>query len=120
MKKISKTDSARVWDLKSKLEDVSTEVNAKMKELEDLVNQTNETRQELYNVLDDVHRQAEEYYDERSDKWKEGDAGEAYYEWLSELELYRDKFDTDFNFDWENPFEELAEELDELPEEPST
>jgi len=36
--------------------------------------------------VEDVRSDAQSYFDDRSEKWQEGEAGEAYQEWLDELD----------------------------------
>ena len=41
-------------------------------------------------ILEDAASAADEYYDERSEKWQEGDAGQAYDEWRNRLRSLAD------------------------------
>jgi chromosome segregation ATPase len=50
-----------------------------------------EARQEAWEVLDDAANSADEYYDERSEKWQEGDVGQAYDEWRNRIRSLADE-----------------------------
>jgi NAD-specific glutamate dehydrogenase len=43
--------------------------------------------------LDEVRTDAQSYFDDRSEKWQESEAGEAYAEWISELETTLDEIE---------------------------
>lgn len=46
----------------------------------------NEKVADLKGVYEDIAGEARDYYDNRSEKWQEGDTGQAYQEWLDSLE----------------------------------
>lgn len=47
----------------------------------------NAAQTEANEFLQEVHEEMESFYEERSDKWKEGDAGSAYEDWKSSWEM---------------------------------
>ena len=60
-----------------------------------------------------------DYCDERSEKWREGEAGQAYEEWKAAYEGFDpEEMDVDLPGELELPECEVAEELDSLPEAP--
>lgn len=46
----------------------------------------NEKIEDLKAMYLDLAQQGRDYFDDRSEKWQEGDAGQAYNEWLEQLE----------------------------------
>lgn len=56
-------------------------LEAARNEIEALVGRYNEVRQEAQDFIEGVHDEQESYSSDRSDRWHEGDAGEAYGEW---------------------------------------
>lgn len=88
--KITKGENDRIAALLSKLDTSRILINAKLDEyrgeMEGLVEGYNEIREELRGVLEDIHNAKQDEYDDKSDNWREGERGEATYEWLSKLE----------------------------------
>jgi len=78
----------------------------------------NEKLAELQAVYTNIAEAAREYYEEKSDKWQEGEAGEAYNEWLDQLEsIDLEEIDIELPDPIEMPdFLDLSEEL--APTEP--
>lgn len=50
-----------------------------------LLSEAAEAKEEVREILDDAAMEAEAYYDERSEKWQEGDRGQAYSDWKDRL-----------------------------------
>jgi hypothetical protein len=103
MKRISKNDHARIDDLVLRLSRAADTVDEAIAAVQSALIEANAIRGELYNVLDDLCVEAEAYYNDRSDKWREGDAGDAYQSWIYQLEATRDAVDDDFSVEIENP-----------------
>jgi len=59
-------------------------------EFERLLSELAEPKEAAREILDDAASAAEEYFDERSEKWQEGDAGQAYDEWKNRLRTLAD------------------------------
>lgn len=99
------------------------EVETLIEEYNEFINNWNERAQqvidgynkeveELRDTYEQIAETAQEYYDERSETWQESDKGQAYAEWIGQLENPDiEEFDIDlpdpiedpaFN-DWENP-----------------
>jgi uncharacterized coiled-coil DUF342 family protein len=94
MKKLSKEQEKRRDELVNKVEEKTTELNEKIDELNekidefnaelsDAYNELNEAIDELNSFREEVQSDMQNYYDERSDKWREGEAGEQYQEWIN-------------------------------------
>lgn len=49
-----------------------------------------EARSRLFEILDEAANEAETYFDEKSEKWQEGERGQAYSEWKDALGNARD------------------------------
>lgn len=103
MKQISKKDWERLQaysqplqELKAKLESVIDEAQQK---IEAAISEIEEKRGEVHAILDDLASEAQNYYDERSDKWRDGDAGSEYQDWISNIEAARDTYDNELSFE---------------------
>lgn len=101
MKKITKTQRAKIDDalmeclLKSRtVETAVEEYNdgvAPLKEkLEEAITEFNEKILNLRLIYEEIGEEARSYYDERSEKWQESDAGVTYNEWVEKLEYPED------------------------------
>jgi hypothetical protein len=118
VKKISNKDWKRVSDLIAALTKSKEDIeSAFAQHVAPLFEQVNEQRTELQSVLDDLANAAEEHYEGRSDKWKEGDAGQAYESWKDELSSIRDDADTEIEtpemFDDGSELDSLITKLNE-------
>ena len=124
MKKFSKDDISRLgttgqtltsaWsdvaDCKNAVDDAVAEMNA-------AIERYNEAMEEARGFVEDLANIANEYMGERSEKWQEGEAGQAYQEWIFALE------NVDFSeveeVKVEYPDEpDHADQLEQLPTEP--
>lgn len=104
MKQISKTDFARLRDYASILDNIRDEI-------EEIERDANErilaVMENLNNYIDeangfvaDLANEAESYYEERSDNWRDGDTGQQYYDWLSEIQNCANELESrSFSFD---------------------
>ena len=88
--------------------------------VEDALEKYNSIVSDLESWKEDITSQIQEYIDERSEKWQEGDRGQAYQEWLSAYEntsiesVEMSMPDTvDFNV------EGVADDIESLPENPN-
>jgi hypothetical protein len=50
----------------------------------------NEGLETVRGFVEDIHSERTEDYDDKSERWQEGDNGQAAYEWLNELESLKD------------------------------
>jgi hypothetical protein len=99
--------------------DLNDTLALKLGTVEDARRVYNTAIRDLHEVYQDLADRAQSYYDDRSDRWRESDAGTDYEEWLSalaetaaaledipEFELEElsepELFDGD-SFDWPNP-----------------
>jgi hypothetical protein len=111
MKKLSKQDIARRDAIIKKLADASSRLAAEHEALSAAVDKFNE-RIDAYNeqleeargFAEDMVSEIDSYMSDRSERWQDGDTGQAYSDWKSE---------------WENVALDELEHV-EVPELPST
>lgn len=66
---------------------------------------------------EEVHDELESYYDEKSERWQEGEAGQAYADWRDEWDLVLDALELEEVVPFDQveidvgSFEDLAEEV---------
>lgn len=96
MKKISKTDQARIDEALKECEAAATKLNGAVDAfnevveqhrgvVEEAVGEYNEKVDNLRAIYEDIHSEADSYMGERSDRWQESDAGQSYQEWIDQL-----------------------------------
>ena len=106
MKKLSKTQEKQHEELTAKLAETFDELSvaiAKFNEeisrlygdLQPAVDAYNEAVAAANEFAQEVHFEQEGYYDERSDNWRDGDAGSAYSDWMSEWEVELEPIELD-------------------------
>jgi chromosome segregation ATPase len=124
MKKLSKNDLLRREDLKTKLEEAWKEVTDAKTNLDNSVSSVNSAIQGYNEVVkevsewrDSITSQMEDYASERSEKWEDSDAGSSYSDWKTEWENL-DTEEVELLDEIDLAEASLAEELNELPEEP--
>jgi chromosome segregation ATPase len=110
MQRLSKSDQATLTELVRKLESQESKVEEAVNELNSVIAshlETVESAIEAYNEVvrdanefrDNINTEQNEFFSEKSEKWQEGEKGDAYSSWMGE---------------WEN---ELPEATIELPAE---
>lgn len=89
MKKLSKDSvkkladaSAKMTEIKDKVESLIEDTNSKMI---DLIALFNDERNTAASILDDLNNEQNSYFDDRSEKWQEGDTGQAYSRWMENV-----------------------------------
>lgn len=89
MKKLSKDSvkkladaSAKMTEIKDKVESLIEDTNSKMI---DLIALFNDERNTAASILDDLNNEQNSYFDDRSEKWQEGDTGQAYSGWMENV-----------------------------------
>lgn len=99
MKTLTKQDRARLDTASVALDELFAELETEREAftgaMQRIIEQMAEHREAVREVLDDAASAAEEYYDERSEKWQEGDTGQAYTEWRDRLRELADAADED-------------------------
>lgn len=114
MKKFSKEQLDSIEKAVSDVRDAERDLNDEIKmfnehmdgfrsDVELAIEKYNNKLASLKEVYTGLAETAREYYDERSEKWQEGDAGQAYSDWCDEME----------NVDLEPINIELPEEVNE-------
>lgn len=120
MKKLDETDQARMDTLLTELDDTVSDIESAVdafnvaqqdayQVLQAAVIEYNEARTraladverayhahiikigEVNGFIQDVHSEMESYYDERSEKWKEGEDGQAYQDWMEQWSYEADE-----------------------------
>jgi phosphoenolpyruvate-protein kinase (PTS system EI component) len=120
--KIKATEIARVeqeitaiYDERTKVEDAvlvfNTALAAARATLQESIDAYNEAAEALRGHIADVHRELEDEYDERSEKWQEGEKGEAAKAWLDTLEQFPESV-SDLSLDFFPEALEVEELLD--------
>ena len=66
------------------IEDAYSAINAALDDYNEVVN-------EAYGFVEDIHAEREGEYDDKSERWQEGERGQAAYEWLDTLANERDE-----------------------------
>jgi DNA repair exonuclease SbcCD ATPase subunit len=133
MRSIRKTDLKRIQTLQKRIADQDKRVQVALDALQNIVTaaesaieactaqveaameDSNEQRHELRSLLEDIYNTAYDYYSERSERWKESEAGEQYDRWLDILDNHVvDDLDapevTIVAYDWPN-IEKLSADL---------
>jgi hypothetical protein len=102
MKKIADYDWQKLTKAVETFSETSEEIEAARTEFDEklaaLSQKANEQREIVYGVLSEYADDAEQYYDERSEKWRDSDAGQSFYDWKEEVSFAKDSFDMDVNF----------------------
>lgn len=115
MKQIGAKDWARLESLLKELgphkAKIEAAILAAQNTIDALLKDANETREEIRGVLEDWFNEAEAYYDDRSDKWRDGDAGQAYDAWKTNIADAQACFEMDLEIDL--PVD-ILEELDTM------
>lgn len=103
---VFKLETAKA-DLEEAKEKLETEIESRVDDINQAIQDFNEwldegtiegeaesvteACQEIYQILDSASSSAENYFDERSEKWQEGDKGDAHQAWA---EMLREKADS--------------------------
>lgn len=82
---------ANLESIVGKVEDAKTELQDNILKLIDEFNANhvaplNEALEEARNFVEDIHRERQEDYDSKSERWTEGEKGQAAYDWLNSWE----------------------------------
>jgi uncharacterized protein YukE len=91
--------------------------NDRVSRLNETISAYNEALEEARDFVEEITADMTEFFDEKSDRWTEGDAGQAYSSWKDEWEGF-DGDEVDAVDEVEVPDLGHAEELEQLPEEP--
>jgi hypothetical protein len=126
MQKLSKEDIKRIGELEVRIRDSYADLeqeHVKLVEAVEAFNASiakhNEIIEEASGVRDDLVREMEDYFGGRSEKWQEGNNGQAYSEWKDAWEgLELDPMETVELPDL--PESAVAEALEQAPQEPGT
>jgi len=67
------------------------------RDLETVMAELNEARAEACSLMEDQANDAESYHDEKSERWQEGDRGQAYADWKNTLREVADSLGEDID-----------------------
>jgi uncharacterized coiled-coil DUF342 family protein len=130
MKALSKKDAKRKAELVGEIQDKATELstavakfNEELAKLRDdltaTVNDYNEVVQTAEEFRADMLSQMQSYFDEKSERWQEGEAGQAYQQWINDWEgTPLTQIDLDLPDDISEPSDEASAELEGLADDP--
>ena len=95
MHKFSKADIERISELRSKLREAADEIvtayeplNSEVAHINTLLEAYNELLTEANGVIEDIASEVQSEIDDKSEKWQEGDRGQAIIDWQSDLENF--------------------------------
>lgn len=116
MKRLSKGQLAARDDLIKRLRDASAAVSEMIGLANSKIEEYNAAVADVETFRDEIKGAQEEYEGERSDKWREGEGGSNYQDWMGEW----DSLDPSPIDEVEEPDMDLADNLEGLPEEVSS
>ena len=125
MKRLSKSQETKHRDIAAKLQAAMdgldqavgkyNEAVAKAyAELQPAVEAMNTAIGDANGFVEEVHEEQQSYYDDRSDTWREGDAGSEYEGWMGEWEVEIEEIEIEEPEELEVPDLDL-ESFDNLP-----
>jgi uncharacterized protein YukE len=129
MKRLSKDHQKQIGELASKLRSIGDNLTAEIEKFNDQLQEMresiesdltdyNEAIDEANQFRDDIHSNMSDYFDERSDKWKEGEAGGSYESWMDQWSNEFENAEVTFPDKIELPELSTADQIDDLPPEP--
>lgn len=128
--KLNKADDSRkdeavtkLNELASKLEDEISKFNATMEAAQGTVQMTleeyNETLGEARGFIEDIANQMQSDFGDKSEKWQEGERGQAVQEWITAWEQTSlDDIELDFPDELDFPAPSHADDIEALPASP--
>jgi hypothetical protein len=114
MKRLSKDQLSTRNDLVKRLREAAEKTEKAIADVNGVIDEYNAILDEAENFRDEVVSEMDTYYDERSEKWQETDAGSSYQDWKGQYEA----LDIDHLETLEIDDLKLADDLEELPDEP--
>lgn len=93
-------------------------LNTAAAEIETLQGRYNELVQEAQGFMEGVRDEQESYSSERSDRWREGDAGQAYEEWVTAWGVDLEEIEVPLSDEIEDTPLDAVEALRDLPDRP--
>lgn len=123
MKNLTKADIERrdgyaekLRELRGKIEDQFRLLNEEiLAPLNAAIATYNEELGEARGFLEDLASEMSSYYDDRSDKWRDGDAGSAYAEWKSAYENFEAEDLEEIVFEDTTAENNTPEDIEALP-----
>ena len=129
MNKLAKKQLKQRQDLSAQMEAAKEELEAAVEtyngamseaweKVSEALNRLNETITAADEFRSEIESEQEEYYDERSERWQEGDAGQAYQAWKEDWGTELSEVEMEKPDDLEMPDVEAVENFEMLNEEP--
>jgi uncharacterized coiled-coil DUF342 family protein len=130
MKALGKKDAKRKAELVGEIQDKAGELStavakfneelAKLREdLTATITEYNEVVQTAEEFRADMLSQMQSYFDEKSERWQEGEAGQAYQQWINDWEGGAlTQVDLEMPDDISEPSDEASAELEGLADDP--
>ena len=92
---ISKDDQKRLMEVQARLQNEAREVEAAFELLTPAIEAVNaaiasynEVLNEVNGIVEDIASEAESDFNDKSEKWQEGERGQAFSEWMGELQSF--------------------------------
>jgi hypothetical protein len=86
-------------------------VNAARAKLDDVLTEVNEARDAIYGAIEGIKDEKQNEFDDKSERWQEGDRGQATTTWIESIEAFRDLFEDEIEVD---AVEDLEIDLSDL------
>ncbi len=90
MKKLNKTQIEDIEAHRAKLEDARRMVEEAISKaqaiLDEAIAEVNEMREDAAETVREIYGKAEDFFEDRSDNWKDSDAGSSYADWMSAID----------------------------------
>lgn len=106
-------------EIRSIIAKTNAALEAAREQIDALTNRFNELVQEANDFIEGVHDAQQSYANDRSEAWKESDAGQNYDSWMDEWSAHFDELEEmDFPDEIEEPDFIHPDDLRDLPEAP--
>lgn len=90
MKHLTKKQIEEIEAHRAKLEDARRTIEEAISKaqaiVDEAVEEVNGWREEAVEAIREIYGKTEDFFDERSDNWKDGDAGSSYMEWMGAID----------------------------------
>ena len=131
MKKLNKTHEKELEEHRSAVEKAREELEAAIGKMNDAITEAsddvlaaveklNEAISDADNWRQEIAGEMQTYYDERTEQWQMGDAGAQYADWKDAWEQEFEQIERKLSELLEVPDKNIAEEIEQLPEEPGS
>lgn len=105
-------------DIQDSIKRYNQLIEAARTEIEGLVGRYNELVQDAQGMMEGIHDEQEAYKGDRSDRWQDSDAGQAYTEWMDAWAVDLEEMDIVLPDEIEEPSLDALDVLRDLPDKP--